>query len=208
MAFQKPRKEFRTVEVVGNNNSPTTYAEPMPDMKGLAPLDLPKQGFQQMNFQIGEEWEEKLARLGVQAEDPFDWRLLPFQAGGCDPSRARTCGFVRAHSTTPLALSPAANLASLALLSDQSLFELSLFVNWESVPKEWRRLGMTTSLNSRISYHVPSARVDEWMVCDSGISWGANGRVIADQRFWNYETGELLLSCTQDAAVSRQEPML
>ncbi|KAK6827388.1 polyketide synthase [Apiospora arundinis] len=54
-------------------------------------------------------------------------------------------------------------MASLALLSDQSLFELSLFANWDSAPDKWRRLAMTISLNSRISFHVSTAKLDEWM---------------------------------------------
>ncbi|KAK8108972.1 Acyl-coenzyme A thioesterase 8 [Apiospora sp. TS-2023a] len=201
MAFQRRPRAV----VVGTHKSSPTFADPMPDMRGLVPYDLPKQGFEQMQFQIGEE--EKLSQLGVKAEDPFDWRLLPFKSGS-DPSQARVYGYVRANTTIPLTLSSAANAASLALLSDQSLFELSVFANWESVPEEWRRLAMTVSLNSRISFHVPTARVDEWMVCESGVSWGANGRISADQRFWSHATGELLMSCTQDAVVSRSGAML
>ncbi|KAK6853864.1 thioesterase-like superfamily-domain-containing protein [Apiospora arundinis] len=169
------------------------------------PADLPRQGFEQIGFQIGQE--DKLARLGVRAEEPFDWRLLPLQPER-DPSQPRACGFVRASATTPLTHSAAVSMASLALLSDQSLFELSLFANWDSAPDSWRRLAMTISLNSRISFHVSTAKLDEWMVCDSGISWGANGRLSTNQRFWSHETGELLMTCSQDAVISRQESAL
>ncbi|KAK8010044.1 Thioesterase/thiol ester dehydrase-isomerase [Apiospora arundinis] len=195
MAFQKPRTA---------DGSPA-FADPKPDVGGRNPADLPRQGFEQINFQIGQE--DKLARLGVRAEEPFDWRLLPLQPGR-DPSQPRTCGFVRASATTPLTHSAAVSMASLALLSDQSLFELSLFANWDSAPDKWRRLAMTISLNSRISFHVSTAKLDEWMVCDSGISWGANGRLSTNQRFWSHETGELLMTCSQDAVISRQESAL
>ncbi|KAK8091886.1 hypothetical protein PG997_002247 [Apiospora hydei] len=209
LSFQK-RKPRRTMAVEGgtDHNNGLTFADAMPDMEGFAPRDLPGQGWKQMSFQIG---EEKLKRMGVEADDPFEWRLLPFTKSGFSggPSQTRIRGYVRANNaSTPLTLSDPVNLASMALLSDQSLFELSLFQNWDSIPREWRELAMTISLNSRISFHDPTARVEEWMVCESRISWGADGRLSAEQRFWNRETGELLMTSTQDVVVSRPKPRL
>ncbi|KAK8017759.1 hypothetical protein PG993_014085 [Apiospora rasikravindrae] len=179
-----------------------TYADPMPNLGQLGPHNLQRQGFEQMNFQIGQEG--KLSHLGVRAEDPFEWRLLPVEPGR-DPSQTRICGYVRPNTTTPpLAHSAAVNMASLALLSDQSLFELSLFANWDTVPKEWRRFAMTISLNSRISFRAPTTAMDEWIVCESGISWGEDEQICAEQRFWNHKTGKLVMTCIQDAVISRE----
>ncbi|KAK7937840.1 uncharacterized protein PG986_014708 [Apiospora aurea] len=210
LSFQK-RKPRRPTAVEGrpdDHSDGLTFADAMPDMEGFAPRDLPGQGFKQMSFQIG---EEKLKRMGVEADDPFEWRLLPFTKSGYGggPSQTRIRGYVRANNaSTPLTLSDPVNLASMALLSDQSLFELWLFQNWDSIPREWRELAMTISLNSRISFHDPTARAEEWMVCESRISWGADGRLSAEQRFWNRDTGELLMTSTQDVVVSRPKPRL
>lgn len=210
LSFQRRKRPRSPAEGGANhsNDQDPEFADPVPDMGGLLPHYLPPQGFEQMNFQFGDG--ERLKRMGVKAQDPFDWRLLPFElkAGTGDPSQTRIRGYVRANTETPLELPDAVNMASFALLSYQSLFELTLYANWEAVPEVWRHLAITVSLNSRISFHVPTARLDEWMVCESGISWGANGRITADQRFWNRDTGELLMTCTQDAFVSRPKPKL
>lgn len=96
----------------------------------------------------------------------------------------------------------------MAMLSDQSLLELVIFANWDSVSEEIRGLAMNTTLNSQASFHVPIMD-NMWMICESRTSWGAGGRIAIYQQFWDLETGMLLMSCTQDAQLMQpQQPAL
>lgn len=157
-----------------------------------------------MGFHVRDEELEAFSQSGVidATRDPFEWRLLPFKSAR-DPSQIRTCGFVR--SPLPIASERATHLASMGFLSDQSLLELSIFENWESVDEALQRLAMSTTLNSHVSFHDPEARGAVWLVCESRTSWGAGGRIAAHQRFWDFETGALVMSCTQDAAIGHQQ---
>ncbi|KAI5927660.1 hypothetical protein F4810DRAFT_274699 [Camillea tinctor] len=138
----------------------------------------------------------------ASAESPFDWRLLPLKHHD-DPSQIRTYGFVRFLTPTG-----DTHLLSMAFLSDQSLFELSIFANLDSVNEEIRSLAMSTTLDSHVSFYAPVAKSDMWMICESRTSWGAGGRIATNQQFWDLETGALLMSCSQDAVVSPPKPLL
>ncbi|KAK7754315.1 hypothetical protein SLS62_003608 [Diatrype stigma] len=179
------------------------YADPPPDLGGLHPDDVPRQDLQQLGFHVRDEERKTLSNIGVNVKEPFEWRLLPFKPAP-NPSQIRTYGFVRC----PLpAAGGATHLASMGFLSDQSLLELSIIENWESV-EEIRSLAMSTTLNSHISFHVPEARGAAWLICESRTSWGAGGRIATHQRFWDFETGALVMPCTQDAFIGRQQPQL
>lgn len=135
----------------------------------------------------------------MNAQDPFDWRLLPFKTNE-DLSQIRAYGLVR-FSPIKSNSSTAAYLPSMAMLSDQSLLELTIFANWKATSKEMRSLAMNTTLTSQVSFHVPAVESPGWMVCESRTSWGAGGRIATHQQFWDFETGVLLMSCSQDARV-------
>ncbi|KAI1866590.1 hypothetical protein JX265_007891 [Neoarthrinium moseri] len=187
---------FQKRSLARDNDSTLKYADPLPDFGGVRPYDIAKQDFQQIGFHVGEE--------DLEVSPPFDWRLLPFKSVR-DPAQIRTHAFVRAEL---MSTRHASHLPAMALLSDISVLELSLFANWESVHEEIQALAMSTTLNSQISFHAPTAKIDEWMVCESGTSWAAGGRITIYQRFWNAATGELLMSCAQDAVIKRQQPQL
>lgn len=165
------------------------YADPPPDLGGFDPDTAPRYDLQQTGFQInGDELP-----ANMHAGNPFDWRLLPFTPND-DLSQIRAHGLVRFSPQSSLAYLP-----SMALLSDQSLLELVVFANWKSASQGIRSLAMNTTLNSQVSFHVPAVERNVWMICESRTSWGAGGRITTHQQFWGLETGELLMSCTQDA---------
>lgn len=174
------------------------YADPPPDLGGFRPDDAPRYDLQQIGFQINND--ELPANM--HSEIPFDWRLLPFKPPNGDLSRIRAHGLVRFTTTQ----GSTARLPSMALLSDQSLLELMIFANWDSTNKEIRSLAMNTTLNCQVSFHVPAPEsTTGWMICESRTSWGAGGRIATHQQFWDFETGVLVMSCTQDARLSQPQ---
>lgn len=94
----------------------------------------------------------------------------------------------------------------MALLSDQSLLELMIFANWDSSSNEIRSLAMNTTLNFQVSFHIPAVdSTTGWMICESRTPWGAGGRIATHQQVWNFETGLLVISCTQDVRLSQPQ---
>lgn len=178
-----------------NVATPTpTFAVRPPDLRGFRPENAPQFDLQgQLGYQISDD--ELPANM--VAQNPFDWRLLPFKTDD-DLSQIRAYGLVR-FSTTQSSSSATAYLSSMAMLSDQSLLELTIFANWKSISKEVRSLAMNTTLTSQVSFHVPTVKSPGWMICESRTSWGAGGRITTHQQFWDIETGALLMSCAQDA---------
>jgi acyl-CoA thioesterase len=153
------------------------YAERPPDLGGFRPDDAPRFDLlQQTGFQISND--EPLP-ANMHAENPFDWRLLPFK-----PTNNNNLSQLRAHGLVRLSTqdstTSAAHLPSMALLSDQSLLELAILANWDSAGKETRSLAMSTTLNCHVSFHHAPAVVESssnaWMICESRItSWGGGG---------------------------------
>jgi acyl-CoA thioesterase II len=183
--------------------SRTAYADAMPSVGSVDPQDLPKQSLTQLGLRPAWPLNGSSTKTNDDdddddEEDSFDWRPLPFKPTP-DPSQIRVHGFVRSR---PLSVDDAAvHLSSLAFLSDQNLLELLLFANWDEAPENLRDLAFSTTLTHHLSFHNLSARSDEWMMCEGSTSWGAHGRVFIHQRFWSLETGQLLMSCTQEALV-------
>lgn len=175
------------------------YANRPPDLGEFRPHNAPQYDLQHIGFQINDD--ELPANM--HSENPFDWRLLPFKPNE-DLSQMRAYGLVRFSSQDSTV-----HLPSMALLSDQSLLELMILANWDSTSQEIRSLAMNTTLNSQVSFHVPTVESTVWMVCESRTSWGAGGRIATHQQFWDLETGVLLMSCTQDARLLQpQHPAL
>lgn len=181
------------------------YAECLPDLGGLQPESIAKQEIPQL-FQLSDEGLESLSRFGVGAEDPFDWRILPLDKSNIKSTQIRRHAFVRAESRS--VRSGTSHLAAMAFLSDISLLELSLISDWESMPEQAQALAMSTTMNSHINFHAPMARIDGWMVCESGISWAEGSRITTYQRFWNATSGEVLMDCSQDAIVKRKQAQI
>lgn len=196
---------FNKRQSVESSSNTPKYSDAIPDLGTARPQDIVKQDFQQALFKLDEADVKLLSKSGAGVEDPFDWRLLPYKSAS-DPSQIRAYAFVRADPSS-IRQDPS-HLAAMAFLSDISLLELTLFANWESIHDEVKALAMSTTLNSQVSFHAPMARINEWMVCESGTSWAAGERVTIWQRFWNWTTGELLMSCTQEAFVKHERPGL
>ncbi|KAI1504191.1 hypothetical protein F5X99DRAFT_372794 [Biscogniauxia marginata] len=47
---------------------------------------------------------------------------------------------------------------------------------------------------------------DEPMLGERETSWGANGRVLVHQRFWNAKTGRLVMLGSQEGLVRLKDP--
>lgn len=187
----------RSSEPASAQDAAPRYAEHPPYLGGSRLHDAPQYDLQQIGFQISND--ELPANM--HAENPFDWRLLPFKPTNDGLSQIRAYGLVRFSTQN--------SIASMALLSDQSLLELTIFANWDSTSKEIRSLAMNTTLNCQVSFHVPAVEDTVWMICESRTSWGAGGRIVTHQQFWDFEIGVLLMSCTQDARLLQpQHPTL
>ncbi|KAI0144997.1 thioesterase-like superfamily-domain-containing protein [Pestalotiopsis sp. NC0098] len=195
---------FNKQKSVESSNTPM-YSDAIPDLGTARPQDIAKQDFQQALFKLDEADVELLSKSGAGVEDPFDWRLLPYKSAS-DRLQTRAYAFVRADPSS-IRQAPS-HLVAMTLLSDISLLELTLFANWESLNEEVKALAMSITLNSQVSFHAPMARIDDWMVCESGTSWAAGERVTIWQRFWNWTTGQLVMSCTQDAFIKHERPGL
>lgn len=170
------------------------YSNPLPDLDGAAPDSIPE-----FSGRLLIENNRSGSLQPFKPEDePFDWRPATFSVQDA-PSDCRTAGFSRSH---PLSNSTAAvNLAALAYMSDEILIGVALFANPEAVGPRNRNVAMAATLNHHLWFHDPTAKVDEWMVCERSTSSGADGRVMINQNVWNHQTGRLLLSCTQEALV-------
>lgn len=180
-----------------------TYADPMPAIGDTGPLAVPSQPLRQLGFQSAQppppsttaDSQGEQVELDDQ-EEPFDWRPLPFKP--CpDRSQMRAYGFVRSQPLSTDNSMP--HLGALAFLSDQILLELVTFTHWDELADPIRNLVFSTTLTHQISFHEPGARADQWMLCESSTSWGASGRVLIHQQFWNLETGQLSITCSQEA---------
>jgi acyl-CoA thioesterase 8 len=188
--------------IISTNIKALEYADSLPALPDIRISDVTKLGLEQLGFQIAESAGP--SQLSAD-EEPFECRPLDLQPFS-DLSQVRALGFVRA---APLSADiRVAHLASLAFLSDVSLLEIALFMSWEKIDERARNLVMSTTLTHHISFHSPKAKADEWMVVESKTSWGAQGRVFLHHRFWNYETGELVISCTQEALIPLEKSQL
>ncbi|KAI1079203.1 thioesterase-like superfamily-domain-containing protein [Whalleya microplaca] len=178
----------------GDSDGVLTYCDPMPAVDGTSPYDVPRQGFRQFGFQA--QGSPESSADGTDDGEPFEWRLLPFEPAQ-QPLQMRARGFVR--SALLATESQAIQSACMAFVSDVNLLELALLTNWEAVPENMQSLAMSTTLTHHILLHSPTPKANEWMVCESGTSGGADGRILLQQRFWDFATGRLVMSCLQEA---------
>ncbi|OTA66058.1 Thioesterase/thiol ester dehydrase-isomerase [Hypoxylon sp. EC38] len=171
------------------------YSIPMPPLSS-GPEDIRQEKARQLTETHVDE-SVPVLRHAIEGE-PFDWRPmgLEFQK---EPSKFIMRGFLR---SSPLSSdSPSVHLAALAYASDEHTLGPALYGNVEQVGLAIQNVTMVATLTHNLSFHDASARADEWMVCERGTSWGANGRVLVHQRMWNWKTGQLVLSGTQEALI-------
>ncbi|KAH9886889.1 Thioesterase/thiol ester dehydrase-isomerase [Xylariomycetidae sp. FL2044] len=172
------------------------YGPKPPDTGDLAPEDIDVEAASQLK-------RAKIHSLAPESPlgggmEMFDWRPVGAEVSE-DPSKFIIRGFVR---SSPLSTSQCAtHLAAFAYLSDDHLLGSALLANPRAVGKGMRNVVLLTSMNHNISFHDPSARVDEWMLAERGTTWGSDGRVLVHQSIWNIKTGLLVMSGSQEALV-------
>jgi acyl-CoA thioesterase len=50
-------------------------------------------------------------------------------------------------------------------------------------------------------HHYPLVAVDKWLVSERETSWGAGRSAIITQRVWDLKSGQLALTCIQEALI-------
>ncbi|KAF3001159.1 hypothetical protein E8E14_006419 [Neopestalotiopsis sp. 37M] len=173
-----------------------TYGATPPRVEVDRPEDIRKERVAEM-MAAAVTRDVPILQLGAD-EEPFDWR--PLESSPTDnPTHFRQRSFVR--SPTCASSSPSVHLAALAYMSDTFMLGAALNASPERLGNKLRNLAMGTSLNHNLSLHDPSTRVDDWMLGERETSWGADGRVLIHQRFWNAQTGRLVMSGTQEGLI-------
>ncbi|KAI0190170.1 thioesterase-like superfamily-domain-containing protein [Xylaria flabelliformis] len=176
------------------------YHSLMPNVEGTTPQDVPQRSFQEFGFRLSGSSDE--------LEDPVERRPLPLLLSPNNPSQTRARGFVRA---VPLSNSShAAHVASMVYISDENLLSLVLLTDTETegISRDMRSLAMTTTLTHQVTFHTPTVKADTWMVCESSRSWVADGRVSLLQQFWDFKSGQLIMTSTQEALFMYSKPSL
>lgn len=206
--FQGADKNCKHIAVISFQNlgAPTgnvlNYAVPMPDIGGLQPSDITAQKVREL---LAANVSKAVPLLQLDDDDPFDWRPLEMKLTE-DPTQFHQRGFVRSREALSTNSHPV-NLAALGYLSDDHLLGPPLMANLKKLGKGIRNVTMGVALNHNLSFHDPTARVDDWMFSERNTSWGENGRVLIHQRFWSLKTGQLIMSCTQEALIRLRDNM-
>lgn len=180
-----------------------TYGISPPDVGDSRPDDISEDRVQQM-MSAAITRDVPLLQLSAR-EEPFDWRPLESSPAD-DPTHFRQRSFVQSSACS--SASPSVHLAALAYLSDTFLLGAALNANPAMVGPKLRNVAMGVSLNHNLSLHDPTARVDDWMLGERDTSWGADGRVLIHQRFWNGRTGRLVMSGTQEGLIRLKNAQL
>lgn len=174
------------------------YGLTMPELGGIHPDDITPQNIQQKMDATVNMSAPLLPRDRKKRLPPFDWRLLEIHSGD-EPTKFIQHGYVRSQ---PLSTDThAVHLASLGFLSDDLFIGSSMLANSEKVGAGLRNVSMGGSLTHNVSFHDPAAKADEWMVCERHTTWGGDGRVLSLQRLWNWKTGRLVMTGSQEALI-------
>ncbi|KAK7754781.1 acyl-CoA thioesterase [Diatrype stigma] len=187
------------------------YSIPMPHIgDSIRPESIPRARAQQRAMMaISARGDGTSPPLdGGDGDTAFDWRPLegpPPPPPADEDERAQSRqqrAFVR---SAPLSSdSASAHLAALACLSDTYALGAALGHGANPAtlgPKIREEVAMGVSLNHNVSLHDPTARADEWLLCERDASWGADGRVLVHQRFWSAGTGRLVVSGMQEGLI-------
>lgn len=174
------------------------YGLPIPDLGGIGPDDISNQKVQQQMDTTVDKSVPLLQRDIKKELPPFDWRPLEINFVD-EPTQFLQHAYVRSQ---PLSTgSHAVNLASLGYLSDDFFMGPPMYANAKKVGVGLRNVAMGGSLTHSVSFHDPTTKADEWMVCERHTTWGAGGRVLSHQRFWDWKTGRLVMTCSQEALI-------
>ncbi|KAI1075567.1 thioesterase-like superfamily-domain-containing protein [Whalleya microplaca] len=168
------------------------YGPAMPDMRDADPDD-PALRDNEWLFRLGLGNTPQEIKNGPP--DPFDWRPISWKKAE-SPPLFRWQSFVRSPLLT--AGSHGVHAAALAFLTDEWLLGLPILADPGMVGKGPGDIVVGSTMNQSARFHAPAARADEWMVCERETSWAGDGRVLVEQRLWDWKTGKLVVSCSQE----------
>ncbi|KAI1772799.1 Thioesterase/thiol ester dehydrase-isomerase [Hypoxylon cercidicola] len=178
------------------------YETPMPDLDGMRPEDVDPGAMHALQERFVDRSVPVLAM--ALEEWPFDWRPAGVEMGD-QPTDLRVRIFVRAP---PPPLAAGNHLAALAYLSDEFVYGTALATDLQAAGEGFRNLTMGATLTQTVSFHSPRARIDRWLLLERETSWGADGRVVVHQRAWDWGTGTMVYSGTQEALIRLKGPKL
>lgn len=183
------------------------YSMPIPSTGQIMPEQLPS-GLGEFMPRFGLSQEI----LDYCPKDPWDWRHLPLTLHGQDPSGSesptglRVYGFVR--SETLDSREPRVHLAALGWLTDSWFVGTPTLANPQAAGMTAENVRMQASINHSIYFHEDMAKVDDWILVERQTSWADNGRVLLEQRFWDWRSGKLIVSSQQETFVRLHAPKL
>ncbi|KAM0812036.1 putative Acyl-CoA thioesterase II [Seiridium cardinale] len=177
------------------------YQEPMPDWAlSVQPNDKSLKAHHEMLIETG--FPEEVVRT---VRLPFEWGHLPAESTK-DPTEFRERSFLRSESLSTD--DRGTHLAALAWVSDAFLIYTANLANPTKFPLGMAGVAIETSVNHSVWFHLPSAKIDAWLACERRTSWGADGRVLIYQTWWNRADGQIVLSCVQEALLRLKNAQL
>jgi acyl-CoA thioesterase II len=174
------------------------YGAALPHLRGVGPEDASLSGGVDVLLEMG--MPSSFFADGA-FPDPFEWRHFPRgERDTGDPTRFRLLSFVRA--SVPLStVERATHLAALAFFTDEWLIFTVNLTNGQAFAGGMAAIAIQATVTHSIWFHDPHVRVDQWMVCERHTSWGAGGRILIHQSLWDWRTGRLIVSCTQEGTL-------
>ncbi|KAK8057979.1 hypothetical protein PG994_008427 [Apiospora phragmitis] len=119
--------------------------------------------------------------------------FCPFSTGSRGCAGKSICRLV----TTAAAV----HLAAFGFVSDEMSVGPALAASPQQIGRGFKNVALLTSLTHNVSFHEPRARIDDWVVLERDTKWGAHGRVLTSQRFWDMKTGRLVMTVSQEALI-------
>ncbi|KAI1318469.1 thioesterase-like superfamily-domain-containing protein [Xylariaceae sp. FL0255] len=180
----------------GKSGNVLDYHVSMPHVDGLRPDNISKDKLQEvMNANVN----DMVPLMHTPAKNkPFEFRPLDVRHG-VQPTEFWQRSFVR--SPTFASYNLHLHQAALAQLSDTYTLGAALHANPDKVGKHLRNVTMGATLINSVSFHEPTTKVDDWKIAERVTSWGANGRALVHQRFWDVQSGRLILSGKQEVVI-------
>ncbi|KAI1127894.1 thioesterase-like superfamily-domain-containing protein [Nemania abortiva] len=178
------------------NRNVLDYHVPMPHVGGVGPEGISSAKLQQV---MDANITRSVPLLQISAkEEPFQWRPLD-SPQGLEPTEMWQRSFVRSPAFA--SMNPHLHQSALAWLSDTYTLGAALNASPGKVGKQLRNVTMGATLTNNVSFHEPMTKVDDWMLGERFTSWGANGRAVVTQRFWDVSSGRLVFSGTQEVVI-------
>ncbi|KAK8113575.1 hypothetical protein PG984_014101 [Apiospora sp. TS-2023a] len=198
LSFQNYGGDSSTAAATQESNSVLTYGLPIPDLDGAHPEDVDKDAFQALQSGMV---AKGASITQISADDKsLDWRPHALDMAD-DPSEFRLRGWVRSPSRLSASAGPATHLAAFGFLSDEMSVGPALAASPMQVGRGFKNVALLASLTHNVSFHEPGARIDDWVVLERDTAWGAHGRVLTSQRFWDMRTGRLVMAVSQEALI-------